>query len=122
MRGDHCGGGVWPKLPEDVVNTGSSIKALPRKLRRALGNGARWLDASSRERLTACIDRHPQLRTVCEFRARLATLTEQRSGRNADGLIDALKEWCHEAEATGIRTLAEFAARLKGYRLAGDSI
>ena len=64
-------------------------------------------------------EKHPRLRTVCEFRARLAELTE-RNGRNAEAMVDALKDWCREAEATGIRTLAEFAARLKGYRLAGE--
>ena len=94
---------------EEAVNAGAGIKALPRKLRKALGNGGRWLDAGSRERMTAFTESRPQLRTVCEFRARLATLME-RNGRNGDALLDSLKQWCHEAEATGIRTLAEFAA------------
>jgi stearoyl-CoA desaturase (delta-9 desaturase) len=119
VMSDYFRGVIAPTLHDEAVNAGAGIKALPRKLRKALGNGGRWLDASSREHLTAFTDKHPQLRTVCEFRARLAALTE-RNGRNAEGLLDALKEWCHEAEATGIRTLAEFAARLKGYRLAGE--
>jgi stearoyl-CoA desaturase (Delta-9 desaturase) len=116
---DYFRGVIAPTLHEEASQAGAGIKALPRRLRRALGNGGRWLDAASRERMTAFTDRHPRLATVCEFRARLAALTE-RNGRNADGMLDGLKEWCHEAEATGIRTLAEFAARLKGYRLAGD--
>ena len=85
----------------------------------AVDGGGRWLDAASRERMTAFTEKHPRLRTVCEFRARLAELTE-RNGRNAEGMVEALKDWCREAEATGIRTLADFAARLKGYRLAGE--
>ena len=116
---DYFRGVIMPTLREEASQAGAGIKALPRRLRRALGNGGRWLDAASRERMTAFTDRHPRLATECEFRARLAALTE-RNGRNADGMLDGLKEWCHEAEATGIRTLAEFAARLKGYRLAGD--
>jgi stearoyl-CoA desaturase (delta-9 desaturase) len=119
VMSDYFRGVIAPTLREEASNAGAGIKALPRKLRRALGNGGRWLDASSRERLTAFTDKHPQLRTVCEFRARLAALTE-RNGRNAEGMLNGLKEWCHEAEATGIRTLTEFAARLKGYRLAGE--
>jgi stearoyl-CoA desaturase (delta-9 desaturase) len=119
VMSDYFRGVIAPTLRDEAANAGAGIKALPRKLRRALGNGGRWLDAASRERLTAFTDKHPQLRTVCEFRARLAALTE-RNGRNVDGMVEALKEWCGEAEATGIRTLAEFAARLKGYRLAGD--
>jgi stearoyl-CoA desaturase (delta-9 desaturase) len=119
VMSDYFRGVIAPTLREEASNAGAGIKALPRKLRRALGNGGRWLDASSRERLTAFTDKHSQLRTVCEFRARLAALTE-RNGRNAEGMLNGLKEWCHEAEATGIRTLTEFAARLKGYRLAGE--
>ena len=38
----------------------------------------------------------------------------------ADALLDSIKQWCHEAEATGIRTLADFANRLKGYRVVGE--
>ncbi len=119
VMSDYFRGVIAPTLREEASHAGAGIKDMPRKLRRALGNGGRWLDASSRERLTAFTDKHPQLRTVCEFRARLAALTE-RNGRNAEGMLDGLKEWCLEAEATGIRTLADFAARLKGYRLAGE--
>jgi stearoyl-CoA desaturase (Delta-9 desaturase) len=119
VMSDYFRGVIAPTLREEASSAGAGIKALPRRLRRALGNGGRWLDAASRERMTAFTDKHPRLRTVCEFRARLAELTE-RNGRNAEGMVEALKDWCREAEATGIRTLADFAARLKGYRLAGE--
>src|SRR5690606_34675109 len=119
VMSDYFRGVIAPTRREEANNAGAGIKALPRRLRRALGNGGRWLDAASRERLTAFTDKHPRLRTVCEFRARLAEITE-RNGRNAEAMVEALKEWCREAEATGIRTLADFAARLKGYRLAGE--
>jgi stearoyl-CoA desaturase (delta-9 desaturase) len=116
---DYFRGVIKPTLRDEAANAGAGIKALPRKLRRALGNGGRWLDAASRDRMNAFTESRPQLRVVCEFRARLAALTE-RNGRNGEALIDSLKQWCHEAEATGIRTLADFAAKLKGYRLAGE--
>jgi stearoyl-CoA desaturase (delta-9 desaturase) len=119
VMSDYFSGVITPTLRDEAAQAGAGLKALPRKLRRALGNGGRWLDAASRERMSAFTEKHPQLRTVCEFRARLAAITE-RNGRNAEGMLDAVKEWCHEAEATGIRTLADFAARLKGYRLNGD--
>ena len=119
VMSDYFRGVIAPTLREEAANAGAGIKALPRKLRKALGNGGRWLDAASRERLTTFTESHPQLRTVCEFRARLAALTE-RNGRNGEALLDSLKQWCHEAEATGIRTLADFATRLKGYKLVGD--
>ena len=121
VMSDYFRGVIAPTLREEAASAGAGIKALPRRLRKALGNGGRWLDAASRERMTAFTDKHPQLRTVCEFRARLAELTE-RNGRNAEGMLEALREWCREAEQTGIRTLAEFAARLKGYKVAGETL
>jgi len=117
VMSDYFRGVIMPTLREDAANAVGGVKALPRKLRKALGNGGRWLDASSRERMNAFTQDHPKLATVCEFRARLAALID---GRNGDALLDSLKQWCHEAEATGIRTLAEFAARLKGYKLVGE--
>ena len=120
VMSDYFGGVIAPTLREEAGKAGANLKALPRRLRRALGNGGRWLDAASRERMNAFTEHCPRLRTVCEFRARLAALTE-RNGRNAEAMLEALKDWCREAEATGIRALADFAARLKGYQLAGEA-
>jgi stearoyl-CoA desaturase (delta-9 desaturase) len=33
-------------------------------------------------------------------------------------MLEGLKQWCREAEESGIRSLQEFASRIKGYRLA----
>ncbi len=121
VMSDYFRGVIAPTLREEAASAGAGLKALPRKLRKALGNGGRWLDAGSRARMAAFVERRPRLRTVCEFRASLAALVD-RNGRNADSMVEALKEWCRAAEATGIRTLQEFAAKLKGYRLAGESI
>jgi stearoyl-CoA desaturase (delta-9 desaturase) len=31
--------------------------------------------------------------------------------------MEALRAWCHEAEASGVLALQQFSARLKGYAL-----
>ena len=56
------------------------------------------------------------LKTVHEFRERLSAIW---SGANVSNerLLQQLKDWCHEAEASGIQVLEEFAARLRSYRL-----
>lgn len=109
---DFFRGVIVPTLREEAAHAGEGLKATPRKLRRALANGGRWLDATSREKLTAFVRQRPRLATVCEFRARLAALMEQRG---PDAALAGLQQWCREAEASGIRTLQAFAARLKGY-------
>jgi len=107
---------IAPALREDAVHAGASLKALPRALRRALANGGRWLDERSRERLAEAVKQRPLLATVCEFRTRLAAVLERGNG-GAEAMMASLTEWCREAEATGIRTLQDFAARLRGYAL-----
>ncbi len=59
--------------------------------------------------------KRPTLKTVVEFRTRLAALMEQRGAEQA---LNGLQQWIHEAEQSGIRVLQEFAARLKGYSVA----
>ena len=113
---DYFRGVIAPTLREEATNAGNGIAAIPRRLRRALGNGGRWLDNASRERMAALVEHRPTLRTVCDFRARLATVLERNSG-GAEAMLHSLSEWCREAEATGIHALAEFSARLRGYAL-----
>lgn len=106
---------IVPTLREEATHAGESIRDVPKRLRHAMADGGRWLDGEGRDRLHALVEHRPRLRTVCEYRARLAALMEQRG---ADSTLKALQQWIHEAEESGIRTLQEFAQRLKGYRLA----
>ena len=54
--------------------------------------------------------------TVHEFRERLSELW---SGANVSNekLLAQLKQWCVEAEASGIKVLEDFAQRLRSYQL-----
>jgi stearoyl-CoA desaturase (delta-9 desaturase) len=113
---DYFRGVITPTLREEAAQAGAKLKALPRALRNALANGGRWLDEHSREHLQEIVRQRPRLATVCEFRARLAAVLERGNG-TGDAMLKNLQDWCHEAEATGIRTLQEFAARLRGYSL-----
>ena len=113
---DYFGGVIMPTVREEAANAGEGLRALPRRLRRALADGGRWLDAEHRERFAQWIAARPKLATVFEYRQRLRAIFE-RSGQGSDAMLESLRQWCAEAEASGIRSLAEFSARLKGYAL-----
>jgi stearoyl-CoA desaturase (delta-9 desaturase) len=113
---DYFRGVIAPTLREEAAHAGAKLKNLPRTLRNALANGGRWLDERSRERLQDEVKQRPLLATVCEFRTRLAGVLE-RGNSGTEVMLASLQDWCREAEATGIRTLQEFAARLRGYSL-----
>jgi stearoyl-CoA desaturase (delta-9 desaturase) len=54
------------------------------------------------------------LQTVYSMRAELASLWE-RSSASREQLVRQLQDWCHRAEASGIRQLEEFSRRLRRY-------
>jgi stearoyl-CoA desaturase (delta-9 desaturase) len=106
---------IVPTLRDEAQHAGDSIKSVPRRMRLALADGGRWLDSEGHDRLQAVLAKRPTLSTVCEFRSRLAALMEQRGAEQA---LKGLQQWIGEAEQSGIRSLQEFAARLKGYTVA----
>ena len=111
---DYYRGVIVPTLADEAQRAGDNVKSMPRRMRRALADGGRWLDSESRDRLQAVLARRPTLKTVWEFRARLSALME----RGADQALKGLQQWISEAEASGIRALQDFAQRLKGYSVA----
>jgi stearoyl-CoA desaturase (delta-9 desaturase) len=74
------------------------------------------LDEPARARLAKLLAQNHTLRRVHELREKLVRIWEQANVSN-EGLVEELKAWCIEAEASGIRSLEEFAARLRGYAL-----
>lgn len=108
---------LTPALREEAQAAGAKLRSLlPRKLRKGLVDDGRWLQPDARAQLQQWVDQRPRIRTLVEHRARLSALLEARS-QNASDALHNLQVWCREAEATGIRALQEYSARLKGYSL-----
>jgi len=106
-----------PALREEAAIAGAKLRALlPRQLRRGLVDDGRWLKPDAQRQLQAWISQRPRMATLVDYRRRLAAVLEARS-QSASDTLHALQAWCHEAEATGIRALQEYSARLKGYSL-----
>jgi len=106
-----------PALREEARAAGAKLRSLlPRPLRKALADDGRWLKPDARQQLSSWVAQRPRIRALVEHRARLAAVLEARS-QNAADTLHHLQAWCHEAEASGIRALQEFSARLKGYSL-----
>jgi stearoyl-CoA desaturase (delta-9 desaturase) len=75
------------------------------------------LDENAKARLGKILADNNALRTVHEFRERLSELWIGSNLSN-DALVAQLKEWCAEAETSGIKALEDFAQRLRSYQLA----
>jgi stearoyl-CoA desaturase (delta-9 desaturase) len=106
-----------PALREEAAAAGARLRAmLPRQLRKGIVDDGRWLKPDAREQLQAWIASRPRIKTLVEYRAQLAEVLENRS-HDASERLKRLQAWCAEAEASGVRALQEYSARLKGYAL-----
>jgi len=91
--------------------------AVFRRAQKLLVRRPLLLDDNARLRLSELLDDNAALRTVHEFREALSELWGGANVSN-ERLVDQLKEWCTEAEASGIKVLEDFAQRLRTYQLA----
>jgi len=87
---------------------------LMKKARKLVVSNPVNLDAVNQERLRELLDHNQALNTVVEYRERLMSLWTQANITN-DTLVAQLKDWCAEAEASGVEVLAEFSESLREY-------
>ena len=97
-----------------AMATGS--KALSRA-RKILVRRPALLDEKASVRLKEVLARHRELATVHQFRERLNALWVGANVSN-EKLLDMLRQWCSDAENSGIKALQEFASTLRSYQLA----
>ncbi len=107
---DYSSKVTLPVFHREAQRDVAARKVSPRLLIRR----PQLLDAAARARLASLLDRNHALRTVHEFRLKLVAVWEQANVSN-EALVRQLREWCTEAEASGIEALQEFSARLRGY-------
>jgi len=77
------------------------------------------LNSHAQQRLTYALTLSPRISTVYDAKLRLQEIW-QRSSESSEILIQQLDNWCRHAESSGIDSLAQFAEKLKGYRLLLD--
>ncbi|TNF89763.1 MAG: acyl-CoA desaturase [Gammaproteobacteria bacterium] len=94
----------------------SSSSRAARKASTALTRDECLVDEQSQTRIDELTSASPNLATIYEFRQRLQGIWAKRGG-NAEELLAALKQWCLDAEETGIQALKDFVAELRTYTM-----
>jgi stearoyl-CoA desaturase (delta-9 desaturase) len=89
---------------------------LLKRARRLMVRERSLLDDLSRRWLATALARNKTLDTVYVMKEKLAQIWK-RSASTQEHLVQALQEWCQEAEATGIEALRAFAHKLRTYSL-----
>jgi stearoyl-CoA desaturase (delta-9 desaturase) len=100
----------------NVDPTDKNRLTLLKRAHRLMVREPRLLDEVARTRLQKALEQNQTLHTVYTMKQKLADVW-QRSATTQENLIQALQDWCHEAEATGIHALREFSNKLRTYSL-----
>lgn len=95
---------------------GSACARTIKKMKTLLIKESSQMDDNSRKQLDEVLSSNQQLKTIYQFRVQLQQVWD-RAASNHDALVQALKDWCAQAEQTGIKALQDFAQTLKGYSL-----
>jgi stearoyl-CoA desaturase (delta-9 desaturase) len=107
---------MLPVLRDELGRADASCKRLFRQVRRSIVREDSRNDERARRRIADALNVSTRLRTVYQYRQALQQVWE-RTYASQEKLLQALQDWCTEAEASGVRALQEFARSLRGYSL-----
>lgn len=88
----------------------------PRRARRLLLRDESLIDERDRMQIDSILSSSPHLQTVYRFKQALHDLWSRSTSSN-EHLLQSLQDWCHQAEASGIKALQDFARSLRSYSL-----
>ena len=107
---------VAPLVEQEYHRADHATRALFKKAKKTLCREDSLVDAAGKTRIAELIGHSPEIREIYEFRLRLQDVWAKRAA-GADALLNELKQWCADAEATGIEVLRDFVEELKSYSI-----
>jgi stearoyl-CoA desaturase (delta-9 desaturase) len=107
---------IVPAYKQEKRAAGAMRNRLLSGARRLMIRERCLLNAAEQRRLRLALARSQALDTVYGFRVKLEKLWEDNAQSN-ETLLQGFKDWCHEAEQSGIASLQKFAARLRSYSM-----
>jgi stearoyl-CoA desaturase (delta-9 desaturase) len=102
---------------EEKANANETSKGLYKRGKRWLIRHEALMDNGAKQRLDELLAQSQSLTVVYEYQQRLQALWQEKTA-SQERLLDALQDWCQQAEQTGITALEEFAQTVRGYSLA----
>jgi stearoyl-CoA desaturase (Delta-9 desaturase) len=92
------------------------VRHLFRRAKRLLSRESSLLDAHNEEKLQRVLAESQALKVIYEKRLALQQIWG-RTSANGHDMLHALRDWCHQAETSGIKALQDFAITLRTYSL-----
>jgi stearoyl-CoA desaturase (delta-9 desaturase) len=105
---------IAPVLREERHRASNAGRLMLRRIKSILVREPSLVDSAGQQQLTNTLKHYNSLSVVYQFRLKLQNLWVKSTASQAE-LLEALQEWCKQAEATGIQALREFVKHLKAY-------
>ena len=105
---------IVPVLREERGRAGLAGARMLKRARKLLVREPSLVDSEGMQQLEQTLESYSALKVVYQLRLKLQAIWA-RSTASQKELVDALQDWCRQAEATGIDALREFAGRIKAY-------
>ena len=107
---------VAPLAKLEIRRADTATRRLFRRAKSVLCREEMLVGERDRNDIKAIMDLSPILKTIYEKRLELNAVWAKRGG-SRDDLLKAFKDWCVEAENTGIQALGDFVKELKSYTI-----
>ena len=101
---------------EEIAKIESSRRGFLKSARSLLIREESLLSGEARMRLERALAHSDALQTAYRSKRQLQALWQQRHATQ-EHLLEALREWCRQAEESGVRALEEFARTLPAYSM-----
>lgn len=108
---------ILPILKEESYKAGEAGRNLWKRAKVLLIRADNLLDEKGKHKLARLLQDRHSLQVVYQYRLKLQDIWNRTTASQRE-LIEALQDWCKQAEATGIKALQNFAIGLKSYALA----
>jgi stearoyl-CoA desaturase (delta-9 desaturase) len=105
---------ILPVLSEESRRAGEASRNMLRRIRTLLVREPSLVNAAKQQELEAVLEKHQSLNVVYQLRLKLQNIWARGTASQKE-LVEALQEWCRQAEASGIEVLREFVQHLKCY-------
>lgn len=105
---------IAPMLKEERRRASDASRKMLSRAYTLLVRDSSIMKTAQETRLASLLENFQSLRVVYQFRMKLQAIWS-RSTASQKELLEALQEWCQQAEATGNQALLRFSQRLKTY-------
>lgn len=99
---------------EEMRQADESYRRLLKRAKSLLVREESLLNTEAKQRLESVLAQSGRLCTVYQYKRKLLAIWQERTA-SPDRLLNALQEWCRQAEESGIRALQDFARTLPRY-------